>query len=164
MNQSGSSSAGRAEVSMNELIPEPLPKCFLPEIRQPPSSPAFAAAVVRATSPPLPGSEVIVPNHDPSLAIWDTYARCSSHASRCSGGACGDACQNDSTAGCIEATSATEASPRARTFSTSPTVRVDAATLSNSPPSELGTPVSRNPAAASSSNSSGTSRSRRCRS
>lgn len=57
---------------MNDVTPDPLPKCFLPETRQPPSGPASAAATVRATSPPLPGSEVMVPNQDPSIAICAT--------------------------------------------------------------------------------------------
>jgi len=61
-NQSGSSPGGRAEVIMNEVTPDPLPKCFLPVRRQAPSGARSAAATVRATSPPLPGSEVIVPN------------------------------------------------------------------------------------------------------
>jgi hypothetical protein len=69
-NQSGfGSPSGRAVVTMNEVMPDPLPKCLRPDTRQPPSGAGSAVAAVRATSPPLPGSEVIVPNQHPSAAI-----------------------------------------------------------------------------------------------
>jgi hypothetical protein len=119
---------------MNDVMPDPLPKCFCPERSQVPSSPGLAVALVLATSPPLPGSEVIVPNHAPLLARAVTDARCWSQAAPYGSGAFSVASQYDSTAGCIEHTSATEGSPRARVRRISAIGRVERLTVSNRPP------------------------------
>lgn len=128
---------------MNEVIPEPLPKCFCPVTYQFPSVPGRAVAFVCETSPPLPGSLVIVPNHAPSDARRPTSARCSAQAARWGSSACSLAIQNASTDGCIEETSATEESPCASARKISAVARVDLGTLSKSPPKEAGTPVMR---------------------
>jgi hypothetical protein len=77
---------------MYEAIPEPLPKCFWPLSRYargsggsggvPGVAPAagLATALVWATSPPLPGSDVIVPHHAPSRAARPMRSRCASQA------------------------------------------------------------------------------------
>ena len=61
-------------------------------------------------SPPLPGSDVIVPHWSPAIALAKTAARCCSHAGW---SASGLHSQNAMTAGCIADTSATDGSPAA---------------------------------------------------
>ena len=62
-------------------------------------------------SPPLPGSDVIVPHCSPASALAKTAWRCASQ-SGCDGS--GLASQNAITAGCIDETSATDGSAPAR--------------------------------------------------
>jgi hypothetical protein len=81
-NQSADSSpSGRAVVTIHVVTPRPLPKCFEPVISQP--SPSRTAAVRdRVMSPPLPGSEVIVPHQSPAAARPVTSSTCARHAAR----------------------------------------------------------------------------------
>jgi hypothetical protein len=58
-------------------------------------------------SPPLPGSEVMVPHWSPAAALANTASRCASHSGFDGSGL---ASQNASTAGCIDDTSATDGS------------------------------------------------------
>jgi hypothetical protein len=62
-------------------------------------------------SPPLPGSDVIVPHCSSASALANTALRWRSHSGCARSGL---ANQNVITAGCIDETSATEASPPAR--------------------------------------------------
>ena len=81
-----------------------------------------------------------------------TASRCSVHASRLGSGL---ASQKASTAGCIEATSATDGSAAASVRNTSQIGRVVSATLRHSPPPSSGTATSRNPASFSRAKSAG---------
>ena len=62
---------------------------------------------VRLMSPPLPGSEVIVPHCSPATALAKTACRCSSHSGW---EASGLASQKAITEGCMAETSATDGS------------------------------------------------------
>ena len=98
---------------MNDVMPVPLPKCFWP-VRRQPSPSRRATAFERLTSPPLPGSDVIVPHQAPLSTVSNTSARCFVQAAVSGSGTSGMAKKKASTAGCIELTRATEGSPWAR--------------------------------------------------
>ena len=142
------SPSGRAVVSMNEVTPGAASEVLLPREQPGSRRPAgprdrlgaghVAAAARLRGDRPEPRALARHARHDARAAR--------AQAARCGSGTSGVASQNDSTAGCIDATSATEESPRARVRSISPTGLVDFARLSNSPPSASGTPVSRKPA------------------
>ena len=152
---------------MNEVIPEPLPKCFWPETRYSPSDePRRAMAFVLAVSPPLPGSDMMVPHQCPSHAVWNTHRRCCSQTSAYGAGASRAVSQSPErmTAGCIEATNATDGSPCASVRSISQIGLVECWTSRHMPPWSVGTTHSRYPASQSSSKSAWTSSRRRCRS
>ena len=91
----------------------PLPKCLSPVTpyvapgRLEAAVRGVATARVRAMSPPLPGSDVIVPHCSPAIAPANTARRCSSQAG-CDGS--GLANQNAITDGCIDDTRATDGS------------------------------------------------------
>ena len=112
-------------------------------------------------SPPLPGSDVIVPHWAPFAAVAKTAVRCSVHSARV---VSGRASQNPRTAGCIDATNATDESAPARPRRSSQIGLVDSGTLRQSPPSSSGTPARRKPAWASCSKSAGSRLRRACRS
>ena len=74
------------------------------------SAAGLPTALVRAMSPPLPGSDVMVPHCSPAAALAKTARRCSSHAGWAASGL---ASQKFRTEGCMLDTSATEGSPPA---------------------------------------------------
>ena len=80
------SPSGTAVVIIRSVTPKPLPKCLSPvtayesPARNASASSGAATARVRLMSPPLPGSEVIVPHWSPATALANTARRCSSHA------------------------------------------------------------------------------------
>ena len=152
-----SSPSGTAVVIMYEVTPEPLPKCLSPVIwyvapgnGPSPSPSGCAPALVRRMSPPLPGSDVIVPHCSPAAAVANAAVRCCVHLDCPSSGR---ASQKPRTAACIEATRATEGSAAASVRSTSQIGRVLAPTLRHRPPMSSGTATRRNPACASRSKS-----------
>ena len=86
-NIAGSSSpSGIAVVTIRSAMPEPLPKCLSPETAygrpsmKPVSPVGLAVAFVRPMSPPLPGSEVIVPHWSPASAVSKTARRWASQS------------------------------------------------------------------------------------
>ena len=107
------SPSGTAVVIMRSVMPMPLPKCLSPVTayvapgRLDSAAHGVATERVRAMSPPLPGSEVIVPHCSPAIALANTARRCSSQAG-CDGS--GLASQNAMTDGCIDDTRATDGS------------------------------------------------------
>ena len=103
-------------------------------------------------SPPLPGSDVIVP-HWGRRRRWRRSRRTAPSMPACSGA--GRASQNPITDGCIEATSATDGSAAASVRSRAQIGPVVSATLRHSPPRASGTATSRKPAPASRAKSSG---------
>jgi len=77
-----SSPSTTAVVIIRSAIPEPLPKCLAPDTRWglpsrngSRSGSGTATAFVLAMSPPLPGSEVMVPHWRPSAAAAKTAER-----------------------------------------------------------------------------------------
>ena len=68
--------------------------------------PRLAVALVLAMSPPVPGSEAMVPHQAPSQTFRKIDRRCPAHASSKGGGACAVAIQKFSTTGCIAQTKA----------------------------------------------------------
>ena len=102
-----SSPAGTAVVIMNDVTPEPLPKCLSPRDAVARAGDGAVAAssgsasdLVRAMSPPLPGSDVIVPHCSPVGGAWRRRPRAArSTPSRLGSGW---ASQKASTAGCID--------------------------------------------------------------
>ena len=102
-----------------------------------------AVARVRLMSPPLPGSDVMVPHCSPAAALANTAWRCSSQ-SGCDGS--GDASQNATTAGCMHDTSATDGSADASPRYISHMARADDSALSHSPPASRGAGSFNNPA------------------
>ena len=141
-----SSPLGRAVVIIRSATPDPLPKCLSPltkHVRPTMNgSPSAGVAVdrVRLMSPPLPGSDVIVPHCSPAAALSKTACRCSSH-SGCE--ASGFSNQNATTAGCIADTRATEGSAEPSNRSVSHTRRADDAAPRQRPPASSGTTLSR---------------------
>src|SRR5438093_1239931 len=119
---------------MYEHMPEPLPKCFCPESREMPDGSRRTVAFVSAMSPPLPGSDVIVPHQSPSRAQPNTCFLCSSHAPSYGAGARGVVSHSERTAGCIDDTRATDESPWASARSSSHRGRVVLAVFSHMPP------------------------------
>ena len=111
------SPSGIAVVIIRSVIPNPLPKCLSPvtaydrPARNGCASVGVAIDRVRAMSPPLPGSDVIVPHCSPAAALAKTACRCSSQ-SGCDGSDVES--QNPITVGCIVDTRATDGSADAR--------------------------------------------------
>ena len=106
------------------------------------SSVGVAVALVRPMSPPLPGSDVIVPHCSPAAALANTSCRCSSH-----GGWRGSGLnsQNAMTDGCIADTRATDGSAVASRRSTSHTGRADDGVSRHRPPAASGTTALQKP-------------------
>src|SRR5579859_2426452 len=71
------SPTGSAEVIMYEVMPLPDPKCLRPLNRHPPAPSGRAIASDLLVSPPVPGSETIVPHQPPSRAAANPQLRCS---------------------------------------------------------------------------------------
>ena len=86
-------------------------------------------------SPPLPGSEVMVPHCSPATALANTACRCSSQAGWVGSGVNS---QNATTAGCMAETSATAGSAEPSILSSSQIVRADDAAPRQSPPDSSG--------------------------
>ena len=151
-----SSPSGMAVVIIRSAIPEPLPKCLSPVtayerptiVRT--SSVGVAVALVRPISPPLPGSDVIVPHCSPAAALAKTARRCASHAGWVGSGL---SSQNATTDGCIADTRPTAGSAAASRRSSSQTVRADEAVSRQRPPMFSGTTALRNPASRNASKS-----------
>ena len=114
-------------------------------------------AWVLARSPPLPGSEVMVPHQAPSHTVWKMRRRWASQAAWKGAGTWALASQKTSTVGCIAQTNATEESPCASVRRSSQRGRVDWRTLSQMPPWSTGTPARGNPASRSCAKSAATS-------
>ena len=109
-----------------------------------------AFARVRPMSPPLPGSDVIVPHCSPSAALSNTACRCASHAGCDESGL---SSQNETTDGCIADTSATDGSADAINRSNSQTIRADVAVSRQNPPRLAGTTARSNPTSRNTSKS-----------
>ena len=151
-----SSPSGRAVVTIRCAMPEPLPKCLSPvssyvrPTRNGSPSTADAVDLVRLMSPPLPGSDVMVPHCSPAAALANTARRCSSQAGCAPSGL---SSQNDTTDGCIADTRATAGSAEPSSRNVSQIGRADTAASRHNPPSSSGTTPSRKPASRSASKS-----------
>ena len=121
-----------------------------------------AVALVRPMSPPLPGSDVIVPHCSPAAALAKTAWRCASHAGCDGSGLSSQYADNRWVHRRHESDRGIGRSPAAARRSQ--TVRADEAVSRQSPPMSSGTTASRNPASRNASKSARSRCRRACRS
>ena len=135
---------------MKEVRPDPLPKCFCPEMRYPNSlTPSGSHTLaVRAVSPPEPGSLTMVPHQHPLWTLSNTSLRCLIQPAVNGSGTVGSR-HEDSTRWCMALARVMEGSPPAKVLNMEQIGRADCSRVSQVPPRSVGTAISGTPTCAS---------------